>query len=108
MSAQFLLQTKRDRLSLFLKHFEALEEVTQALNEKFSVELGVCMLYGSITLNGYLYDVCSTIPKNDFNKFFSSLPQIFIFLIEICLISDSGTWVTKEVRVIFSFEAKST
>jgi F0F1-type ATP synthase assembly protein I len=100
MAAKFSFQPKGDRLSLFLKRFEALEEVTEALNEKFSVELGVCVLYSCIILNASLYDICNMFRNNEFDSFFALLPQLVIHLIEICLICDSGTWVTKEVSSI--------
>jgi hypothetical protein len=100
MAAKISFQPNGNRLTLFLKNFEALEEVTQTLNEKFSVELGVCLLYACNILNYSLYEVCDLFRKNQSSLILSSLPHIFIHLIEIYLLCDTGTWVTKEVSSI--------
>jgi hypothetical protein len=85
---------------VMLPDYEALEGVTQILSEKFTIELGISIFYGSTMAASVLEQICQQFAKGNFTLFLIYIPDLFVHCLEICLLCNSGTWLIKEVSFV--------
>ncbi len=101
---------KKSSSNVMLRDYEALDEVTQVLSERFAVELGICIFYGSTVVASFLDQISQLFTKGNFTLLPMYIPELFLHGLEIGSLCNSGTWLIKEVsfaRVITHSKSKN-
>jgi hypothetical protein len=88
---------KKSTSSVMLRDYESLEEVTQVLSERFAIELGISIFYGSTVVASFIEQICQMLTKGNFTLVLMYMPDLLLHCLEIGLLCDSGTWLIKEV-----------